>query len=254
MSAESPSLASWFPILRDLPVKTPTTKWIELSDEEHSQLWGVLDGKRTLIRSIASSLQRMASDAPEVSYPLFLRTGQGSGKHHWSTTCHVDRAREMEAHIAKLVEWSAVVDPMGLPIDVWAIREMLPVRSIGTIFDGLPLVPEIRVFLRDRQVVCAHDYWPLGALRQGGATQEQIDMYRLKQKTVRHRMERWRAYSEVVANAFPGFWSLDWLWTERGWYAIDMAPGARSYHAEGCKEDSERITEGERALAGESDT
>ena len=32
----------------------------------------------------------------------------------------------------------------------------------------------------------------------------------------------------------PGPWSLDWLHTQRGWVAIDMAEAGRSFHWPGC--------------------
>lgn len=114
-------------------------------------------------------LTRLEAAGDLIGWPVFLRTGQGSGKHQWKRTCYVQDAGELPYHVAALVEWSHLVDMLGLPTYVWAVRELLPVEPICTLprYGDMPLTKESRVFVRDGKVLCSHSYWPEGAIAAG---------------------------------------------------------------------------------------
>jgi uncharacterized protein YbjT (DUF2867 family) len=175
-------------------------------------------------------------------YPIFLRTGHGSGKHDYRKTCYVPSASDLARHVVELVEWSACASLIGLPTTTWAVRELLALEAAFTAFLGaLPIGQERRCFIDAGAVVCAHPYWPpavfedelarpsIAAWRDALAAQEA--QYQRERKTV-------LALARQAAGHFEGAWSLDLARTRDGrWVAIDMAPAEVSYHWPGCPAD-----------------
>jgi hypothetical protein len=186
-----------------------------------------------MFRRFVSELQEAAD---QIGYPAFLRTGQGSGKHQWSRCCYLAKRDMVADHVVNLVEWSHMVDMMGLPTDVWCVREMLPVKPIGVCerYRGMPVVKEFRFFVRDGKIVCRHPYWPLDALNEGGFAADVPEGWYEEFCRIPDEVEPLAAR---VAQAFAGdgAWSVDLLETDRGWYVTDMAEAERSFHFPGCQ-------------------
>ena len=145
---------------------------------------------------------------------------------------------------------------MGLPHEVWVVRERLPVNPVATLpaYDNFPLVPEVRAFIRDGKVVCSHDYWPTGAIAaglgmprnfDGQVTDPALGMRLLDVvEGAKPTPEDFRNWSSLVCKvallfANDGAWSVDLLKTDRGWFVIDMAEAHRSFHWEGCPREAE---------------
>jgi hypothetical protein len=242
-------LSYWFPRLEASRVLVPRTIVIRWPFD----LTPLLDGKQP--EKFDSLCDMLLEAADALGWPAFLRTGQGSGKHHWKNTCYLTQhGTSIEKHVGQLVEWSHTVDFFGLPHDVWCVREMLPVKPICTLpaYGGFPLVREARCFIAGGKVVCKHPYWPEGALREGFPIKADSDADGLTE-AFEHEVSAnfadlvqqahglpWDAITPVVAKvaeafAGDGAWSVDLLETDRGWIVTDMAEAARSFHWPGCE-------------------
>jgi hypothetical protein len=244
-------LSTWFPRLLAAGLPVPQTKLVRTN----LPLAELLDGRTPDgFDALLGQLDRAARAVG--GYPAFLRTGQGSGKHRWKDTCHLRRPEDLARHVAALVEWSVEVDLLGLPTNVWAVRELLPVRPVAVLprYGDMPLVKEIRAFVADGHRVCFHPYWPAQAIANGLAGRPGLLSPDEEAQDAAERLERaatlFRQVSEWgteertaalqlidrVADVFrdDGAWSVDLLRTERGWLVIDMAEAARSFHWPGC--------------------
>lgn len=218
------SLAWWFPRVQATGVRVPRTRLLKAGGWLTDLLEGLTPQINTFVRDLELAVTEIGGP------PAFIRTGYGSGKHEWKHTCHYTGERPLMHHVAALVEWSLVVDPIGLPLDDWAVREFLPVKPEITLarYSGMPLNRERRWFIQDGRPVWFHPYWPedicddgdeqmLAALRRLNA----VDMDEAREL---HEL------SARVAGALPGAWSVDWLHVpEVGWYMIDAAPAAISW-------------------------
>lgn len=231
-TSDKTCLSYWFPKLAASGVLVPPTRIVTTEDE-----LVVLDDGETPPHW-TTFLAGLRNAADEVGgYPVFLRTGHGSGKHDWLETCFVPFPEVFGQHVYAIVVWSNIVDMMGLPTNVWAVRKMLPMLSTFTAFGGFPVNKERRYFIESGKVRCHHPYWPPYSI--DGHTAEpdwQAKLAALNEETP-DEVALLTRLSEQVARAFDGdgAWSLDWAQTRDGdWYAIDMAEMHRSYHWPNC--------------------
>lgn len=241
-------ISYWFPRLQAAGLQVPKTQIVKADCELSSLLDGQIpDGFEVFLAALTEAVKSIGA-------PCFLRTGQGSGKHQWSETCHVTDIDLLSRHVAALVEWSHLVDFMGLPHNVWAVRELLPTTPIATLpmYKGFPLTREFRFFVSDGVVICHHCYWPKKAAEEGfdyadGAAGLEVD-----DESPRKLPADWEtAYQQMsilwpreavelmklasaAGKALAGNWSVDILETKRGWYITDVAEAARSFHWDGC--------------------
>lgn len=155
-------LSYWFPKLLAASVPVPRTEIVRTE----TPLVELLDGREP--DGFKALLDRLHAAALAVGgYPVFLRTGHGSGKHDWPQTCHVPARADLRRHVANLVAWGHLVDLLGLPTAVWAVREYVALDAGFTAFGGLPVARERRYFIAGGQVLCHHPYWPADAIREG---------------------------------------------------------------------------------------
>ena len=195
-------------------------------------MFNLFDGK-PLEGPATEFLRKLDAEAAAIGYPVFLRTGQTSGKHSWSRTCHVTDPARLLSHVAGLVEFSECVSLMGLPCDWWAVRELLPTKPLAACpnYDGMPVCREFRCFVLGGDVRCLHPYWPAEALERGGVADAAQVAQRLSECSDEEEVR------ELVARAgaaVGGAWSVDVLETERGWFVTDMAEAEKSWHWPGC--------------------
>lgn len=241
---EKACMSYWFPKLLATGVLVPRTEIVTTNVD----LWKMLvpseesapDGLDAFVDDMVAAVARIGTT------PIFLRTGHLSGKHDWTRTCHVPETNDpfrttLLHHICALVEWSELVDLMGLPTRVWAVRELLPLLSPFTAYNGMPVAREFRLFIEGGRVHCVHPYWPEKAVEDG---EPSVDDWRELHAQC-SKLDGDEAYALtsaaiVVAKAFAddGAWSLDFAQHKDGtWYAIDMAPAAISFHWEGCADE-----------------
>ena len=243
-------LSYWFPKLSAADVPVPRTEIID-AGADWFQMIGIAEGPRhresfeaatALIAHVSDAIRAAAEKVG--GYPLFLRTGHFSGKHDWSRTCHVPDAASVPEHVAHLVYMSEMFAMAGeLPYRMWCVRELLPVDPVAVLpeYGNMPLVKEVRAFVQGGRVVCAHPYWPPGAIERGFGGSPGMPQA-LEGIALRSADEQeWRPLSERVAAEFTGdgAWSVDLLATRWGWYVTDMAEAARSFHWDGCKHANE---------------
>jgi hypothetical protein len=232
------SLDYWFPILQAAGVPVPKTEIVRLPSELRKPMFSVLDGKDPG-SAVEPFFAELGNACDRIGYPAFLRTGQFSGKHDWKRTCFLQRRDDLAAHVYALIELSEVVDFLGLPWDVWCVREMLPTEPIATLpaYGGFPLVPELRCFVRDGEISCIHPYWPPSAVKSGFVHREvpfNIDAIIAQCQDI--DVSPYLVLARQVAQAFKGHgaWSVDILPTKRGLFVTDMAVASDSYHWPGC--------------------
>jgi hypothetical protein len=232
MSVDRNSLAYWFPPLEAAGLPVPRT---EIVRYDGGDLLDMLDGMEPFGWDDLVARIRGAGD--RIGWPVFLRTGHGSGKHEWARCCYLADPDDLGEHVFALVEWSHLVDMFGLPTNVWAVREMIPTAPLFTCngFDGFPVVREFRLFVRDGDVEHIQPYWPPDAVELGGPDDpgwraKLAGASRLSAATGDHLAAVARA---AVAALGGGFWSVDLLEDRDGdWWLTDMAEGERSFRWE----------------------
>lgn len=228
------SLAYWFPLLEALHIPVPKTIIVKTN----LQLDGVLDGEPVDgYDAFIADLRQAAADVSGGKPPVFLRTGETSAKHQWLDTCYVTDFDTMWRNVFSLIEASALMDIIGLPTDVWAVREMLDVPSTFAAFNGFPVTREMRYFIRDGAIECRHPYWPEAALKgRASITGDNLHQEVERMNTIEDGdMRTLDEYALTIAKHMRGYWSLDFLQTaDMKWVATDMALGDLSFHWPGC--------------------
>jgi hypothetical protein len=235
------SLAEWYPLIRHL-APTPLTTIIPSPDlvilgygkDPHA---GAVEkaefaAAEKAMRALAKQIKAAAA---AYGYPFFLRTGHTSGKHDWDLTCHVPSAGTIPAHIRALCQSSAEADIMGLPCDVWVVREMLETVPAFFAFRGLPITRERRFFVHDGQVTGWQPYWPPDAIREPTHPDWRGKLDYINAPIKSSEAAELTGLTERVGAVLPGYWSVDWLWTVgRGWVLTDMAWAERSFVWKEC--------------------
>lgn len=227
-------LSWWFPRILAAGLPVPRTRILKAPEALEADLgsWRRSDPTPWSLVTLADAIRDVAHEVG--GFPLFLRTGFGSGKHEWSRTCHVAKSNSVERHVYALFEWSNMVDLLGLPCDTWVVRELMPVKAAFTAFDGFPVAKERRWFVKDGEVVRWHPYWPPGALEGHVETEGWREALAEANRPDPGEVEELRGLALRASRACPGEWSVDFLHVEgRGWVLIDMADARRSWTWEG---------------------
>lgn len=247
---QSNCLSHWFPIIAEAGVPVPKTEIFHMSREDRKAIFGVFDGNpipdsvKPFLDSLADAVRRLGNPA------AFLRTGQTSGKHNWKNTCYVESADDIASHVINIIEFSECCDFMGLPWDIWCVREMLPIKPliITGAYGDMPVNREVRSFVSNGSIVCVHPYWPKQAIMEGININEDLVDQPLRKllrfvDDVYEELCEWdkdavSGLVQQVADTISGDWSVDLLETDNGWYVTDMAIASMSFHWEGCVEAS----------------
>jgi hypothetical protein len=223
------SLLHWFPKIKDL-LPVPNTEVLQLTDEQVYDIVGLLDGD-----SFPAVLQDdIIHSAGKFGYPLFLRTDQGSAKHDYAHSCHVENEEQLLGHLACLFEWHLIHDLWPRAI---VFRELLQLNAPFKAFDGLPIAKERRYFVDEGKVLCHHPYWPEGAIETGrGAKSPPANWQELLADINQEDDAEIACLTEMAERfsaAVPGFYSVDFAQAIGGkWYMIDAARGELSWHPE----------------------
>lgn len=234
-------ISHWHPKLVAAGVPTPRTIIcrIEPSISQETGAWLVGEGTPTqqsmqLVSDIESAC---ASLGPA---PWFLRSGHFSGKHYWLETCCLPNCEpySVEAHIQAIVEVGECASMIGFPWNVWAVREMIPMRAddcagFAARFGGMPVRREYRAFVRDGEVLCVHPYWPADAFGKSRSAEFDAELARISSVLDFHGPVI--ALAEKAGAALGGEWSVDMLRDAVGnWMVTDCAVANESFHWPGC--------------------
>ena len=222
------SLMYWFPLIEDLDIPMPETTFMSINRDE---MLRVLDGRGKWPRFFEGDVKELAH---AMGYPLFLRTDQASGKHGWETTCYVENEDELLSHIHGVLDYNETNIFMGMdPYEALVFREFIPLASLFTAFQGLPIAKERRYFAKDGEVLCHHPYWIEDAVERGGPKREDWRSVLAEMNMEGMEIPILTLYSKEVSEVLEGYWSVDYAMSKRGrWYLIDCALGDRSWHPE----------------------
>lgn len=228
MTPDRNDLAYWFPPIKDAGLPVPRTVIVPTD----ADLTGLLDGATP--DGFADLVAELAAAGDSLGWPCFLRTGHGSGKHDWAHTCYVSARWLVAPHVAALVEWSHIVDLMGLPTSTWVIREMIDTVSLFTCagYGGFPVTREFRLFVRDSDVVHIQPYWPPDAVGQGRPDRRDWQALLEWASELDHdeRLELNGLAVRAAEALGGGYWSVDLLQDrDGGWWLTDMADGDQSF-------------------------
>lgn len=228
MADDRNDLAYWLPPIQAAGLPTPATVIIHTDADLSSVLDGVTpDGWDRLITQLRAA-------GAQVGWPCFLRTGHGSGKHQWRDTCHIPDPDAIAQHVGALVEWSHVVDIMGLPTQTWAMRKLIDTTPLFVCeaFGGFPVTREFRVFVKDGQAEHVQPYWPPDALVDGRPDNpDWRDLLAAASELTGPERDTFTMLAVRAATAVDtGYWSVDLLQDRDGaWWVTDMADGDRSF-------------------------
>lgn len=218
------SMVFWFPRLQDLGIPTPRTIFVHL-DSPNRRMLADFKVPKTASRFI----NELKTAIEQVGLPAFLRTDYLSDKHNWKETCFIESTDQkyLMKHILKLVETSELGDiERGIPYHFFAAREMLKTKAAFKSFAGeMPIVTEIRFFVRNGKIECYHHYWPKEVFKKKDVN------YKALTTVAQIEMDELFEMASFISDNFSGYWSVDFLRTEEGkWFCTDMAIGERSYH------------------------
>ena len=226
-------LSYWFPRIEAAGLPVPRTLIVRTSLD----LSEILDGEEPtgwakLIRDLREAIN-------EIGLPCFLRTGQTSNKHDWTRSCFLTDMTLLGQHVYKLIEFSACCDIIGLPTNVWAVRELIQTKPLFTAFRGFPVTREFRVFAEDGRVHCVHPYFPANSI-EGGYPSD-LD-WRAKLEAASQMdtdpLARLCWLAMRASRALPGAWSIDLLEDAHGsWWITDAADAGCSFHWQGCENE-----------------
>jgi hypothetical protein len=222
---ERTCLSHWFPLIERAGLPVPRTTIIHTDCD----LAWLLDGQKP--EGFDAFLESIKATCRRHGVPCFLRTGQGSGKHSWDQCCYVSDVDRVGNNVVCLVEWSHGVDIMGLPHDVWAVRDLIPTSPLFrcTRFGNFPVTREFRFFMDGD--VHVQPYWPPEAIEQGAPN---VDDWRERLETASElsgsELEYLSGLARRAVQAVGGYWSIDFLQDASGeWWLCDMAVGERSF-------------------------
>jgi hypothetical protein len=228
-------ISNWFPRLQEVGARVPRTAIVRLSEDEADDLtlWAYGEPPPSLKQSVDAV--RAACDT--IGYPCFLRSGQTSAKHGWKDSCYIPHAESVESHMYQIVEYSAMAGFDGLPLNVWAARELLPTVPAFTAFYGrMPITREFRFFVRDGKVEHWQPHWPGKAIEGQSPDSEDWELWLAEISDLDDvSLAGLTILSEEIGLHIGGYWSIDWLWVQREgemggeWHCTDMAVGEQSY-------------------------
>lgn len=216
------NITFWYPILERIGMRTPETKMFFAPSEIGHIVDGIVVSEfEQLIADVSRELVGFGGEA-------FLRTGHTSNKHEWADTCYLNNKDKVGSQLAALIEFSMLA---SMPYNTFAVRKMIKTKAITTAFNKMPIAQEVRMFIEDGEIICAHPYWSREAfVGQSGVSKEQID----KLNTLPDMTEL-NLMAKYVSKHFKGAWSVDFLQDENDeWWLTDMAQASSSYHYPDC--------------------
>lgn len=226
----------WFPRIESAGLPVPKTKILRFDDVDATRrdFFEAFDGKPLGPKAVRFVQKVRNTIAEHFKVPVFLRTGQTSGKHEWESTCFLQDIEKTEHHIMMLIQYSELADMLGIPWDVWVVREFLELNGPGIKlgeFLNMPLSYEWRLFVEDGKITHVQPYWPVKALVQGGMAKHVAKLFseqQLKQGCPPALYDLSRKAAAACGQNMS--WSVDWCQTKQGeWLLTDMAEAAQSY-------------------------
>ena len=222
------SMLYWWPRIKGLPIPQPKTIIVPVPIVA---LEAAVDGD---ISKIQPFIPKFDAATEELGYPLFVRTDHLSAKHQYESTCFVPSPDELLHHIGALVEMNFAI--FGPGPSALVFREYVSLARSFSAFEGLPIAPERRYFVREGQIECHHPYWHADAIRRP-STADWRAWLDLMNEESDEEIALLLGYAEQVGASLPGYWSVDFALAAGGherWLLIDCAKGEKSWHPGDC--------------------
>ena len=237
MRGDKNNLSYWYPKIKDCGIRTPKTVICFLTDEVMKASFCENPSDRDTIRRFVDEAVMPA--VKEVGNRPFIKNGCFSGKFDFSCCSPGDCSPESITESIIRINYDALcVDANGISEVV--VRERIPAaKSTPTIYNGMPLRPEFRVFydFTSRRTLYVQNYWDWDYCH-GGISRNPED----KKVYEKAYARLWNHYVHnagailALANeklssveGLEGIWSVDFLLDDaRCPWLIDMAEGHRS--------------------------
>ena len=230
MYVDKTCMSYWYPRICDV-VPCPETEIITTQID----LVELLDGNNP--SGMDNFVNQLKTAINKIGLPIFLRTGQTSAKHSWSKSCCIIDTDNLIYHVCAIVEYSFMVDFLGLATNVWAVRRLLKTEPVFYSFQNMPITREFRYFVRDGKVEHRQPYWPPHAFehyKKSEPNWEELlaEISHLDKETDEQLTKLTvKVGNQIAAHSqlSDEFWSVDWLWAEGQWWLTDMAEGYKSF-------------------------
>ena len=231
MDHDRSSLFYWWPRIEGLPIPKPETVLIEVLGPEVPPFDRIRFWVRVLKGDEELPCGAIREAADRLGYPLFIRTDLCSAKHSFLDTCYVPDKRRLMPNLIRLIDENLSLNIVGLPFRGFVFRRYVEPAWRFRAFNGLPIAPERRCFIRDGELEAVYAYWPEEAIlrpdREGWE-----DMLR-EMNSIGEEVEKFRRWCRLIGEVLPGYWSVDFMLTSTGeWILIDMAEGDKSWRPE----------------------
>lgn len=233
MMDERIDMAHWFPMVEPLDVPTPETYKVELQHDG--------DGMPTF------DMERAVEIVTEFGGEAFIRSGYKSAAINLDESIiRTPDPEQIKLQVSELLTQHVM---MQLPTggNVW-FRELLDVNFCAYARENI--APEIRVFIRDNDVVCYHPRLE-GFEKHPQHKETAIDYINnawereyAEYEPEHVKKESVKTYAERVADAVDGWWSVDFLMDTHGdVWLIDMALDGTYDGAERDRDGIQSISE-----------
>lgn len=153
------SMLYWYPRLKKINnIKTPKSMFVLIDKDDEYIFRDFTDEKFEIFWT---KYQNKFYDILELfQYPVFIKTDYNSYSDQWKNTCCVISENVLKKNIKNIILKNNLVDKTQLPINAFAIREIIPFYSTFIFFDGdEPISKDRWYFINNGQVVCHHTYW-----------------------------------------------------------------------------------------------
>jgi len=207
-------MAHWYPKLKDIDVPTPETRELPLDYQD--------DGPPEW------DTERACGIVGNLGGEAFVRSGYKSAQMGLNEGSHIHEAtpESVDSTLTELVSQQVMMQ-MPLGKSLW-LREWLDLDFCA--YSRENLVPEVRVFVRNGEIVCHHPR--LEGFKDHDDHRDTAESYieqgwepiEPAEYEDRETPTGVKEYAERVATAFDGCWSVDFVMDRSGdWYCTDMA-------------------------------
>jgi hypothetical protein len=128
-SRDKTALSYWFPKVEAAGLPVPKTLIVPMPNGVRKTIFTHLWGEEADPSNVEAFVAELRGIAAPLGYPFFLRTDHTSGKHNWRETCFVADPAQLGRHVYAIAEDSEMAGIVGMPWNVWVVREMLRQRS-----------------------------------------------------------------------------------------------------------------------------
>lgn len=235
-ATDKSSMTNWYPLIKTLDIPQPKTVTINTYPIDHFE-WVKYLEEGARLEHIDAFEKALTMACTEMGFPAFIRTDHISGKHRWNHTCFVDSRENVVRNFRGVLESSFFANIFGLPINAFYVREYVPMDNLFTAFNyNMPVNSEVRLFIKDGELVCKHWYWAEDAIRNP-SNPDYKDILKAAEKTAFEELgDIPEQYAHEIGSVLDGAWSVDLCRSRKGeWYLIDMAAAELSWHPETCK-------------------